>query len=264
MSQKLSRRELLRLGLGTTLAAPLLHGLAAGESANGAPVGSNAQSAQGAKLDKLPMRVLGQTGQRVTVFGLGGASSKTPLSNGPHDQAVAIVNRALDLGVNYFDTATTYGNGKSERALGEVARSRRREMFLASKTDARDYDGAMRELEASLKRLQTDHLDLWQMHHVSFAERDTTPSFAANGAIKAIEKAKSEKIIRFAGVTGHHRTDVLADWLRRHPFDTLLAALNAADVHQPDSFIRNLLPVARERKAGVIAMKVPAYGALLN
>ncbi|HEX8235766.1 MAG TPA: aldo/keto reductase [Abditibacteriaceae bacterium] len=268
MSKKLSRRELLGLGAGIALggstavrevlaqatstlpAQPVAPALATAPAASASPA--------------LPMRVLGQTGQKVTVFGLGGASSKTPLSNGPHEAAVAIVERALNLGVNYFDSATTYGNGKSERAIGEVAKSRRKEMFIASKTDLRDYDGAMRELEESLKRLQTDHLDVWQMHRASLPERDTEPFFGTNGAMKALQKAKDEKMVRFVGVSGHHRSDVLADWLQRYPFDTLLASINAADVHQEDSFIKRLLPVAQQKKVGVIAMKVPAYGRLIN
>jgi predicted aldo/keto reductase-like oxidoreductase len=137
-------------------------------------------------------------------------------------------------------------------------------MFLASKTGERTYDGAMRDLETSLKRLQTDHLDLWQMHAVSLNGRDTVPAFAPNGAIKALEKAKSEKIVRFGGISGHHRSDVLRDWLGRYDFDTLLIALNAADVHHEDSLIKGVLPLAQKQKIGIIAMKIPAYGRILG
>lgn len=220
--------------------------------------------ATGAKIGVLPTRLLGQTGVKIPIFGLGGASSKTPLSRGPRGRAVAIIERALDLGVTYFDTAVSYGNGRSESALGEVAKTRRGAMFLASKTGARTYDGAMRDLETSLTRLQTDHLDLWQMHHVSLADRDTAPAFASNGALKALERAKDQKIVRFGGVSGHHRSDVLVDWLQRFEFDTLLLALNAADVHHTDSLIQNVIPIATKQKIGVVAMKIPAYGALLN
>ena len=212
----------------------------------------------------LPKRKLGQTGREVTIFGLGGASSKTPLSQGPHQDAVAIIERALALGVNYFDTAASYGIGRSERALGAVAKTRRADMFLASKTAERTYDGAMRELEGSLKRLQTDHLDLWQMHHVSLENRDTRPAFGASGALKALEKAKAEGMIKLGGVSGHHRTDVLADWLERHPFDTVLTVINAVDRHHDDSFIERVLPIAQRKKIGIIAMKIPAYGKLLR
>ncbi len=242
MTEELNRRDFLLAGLAATASAGALQGAEAGTG--------------------LPTRVLGSTGQSVTLFGLGGASSETPLSNGQRDSALAIVNRALDLGVNYFDTAATYGT--SETYLGEVVKARRAQMFLASKSAERTRDGAWRELERSLKRLQTDHLDLWQMHHVAIAERDTVPAFAKDGAIRAIEEAKAQKLIRFAGVSGHHQTGVLADWLSRYPFDTLLTVVNAADIHHPDSFIRRVLPVAAKRGVGVIAMKVPAYGKLLK
>jgi aryl-alcohol dehydrogenase-like predicted oxidoreductase len=276
MPKRISRRDLLGLGAGAALSGTAVGQLLAQNPAPNAlqtPAIPKAQTATipgaaipGATIPgaTIPMRVLGQTGQRVSIFGLGGASARTPLFNGPQEEAVKIIERALDLGVTYFDTATTYGDGKSETALGEVAARRRKEMFLATKSDARDYEGAMRELEASLKRLKTDHLDLWQQHRASLPDRDTTPFFAENGAHKALQKAKDEKIVRFVGVTGHHRSDVLAEWLKRFAFDTLLNTVNAVDVHQEDSMIKNLLPVAQEKKVGVIAMKVPAYGRLLN
>lgn len=272
----LSRRELLRLGLGTTLAGSALtawltrrqveaKGAALQSTSAQKPLAKpNPPQAQSTSQDALPTRLLGQTGQRITLFGLGGASSQTPLSNGPHEQAVAIVERALALGVTYFDTAPSYGNGKSERALGEVAKDNRARMVIASKTAERTYDGAMRELEASLQRLETDHLDVWLMHHVSLPERDTNPAFGPTGAIKALEKARAEKMVRFAGVSGHHRTDVLAEWLRRYRFDMVLTVVNAVDRHHSDSFIERVLPVAQARKIGVVAMKIPAYGRLLR
>lgn len=261
---KYSRRELLRLGLGTTVAGTAFGSLAAcGQSAEEKKT-ENKESKSSQPKEKLPQRVLGQTGLRVSIFGLGGASSKTPLSEGPHETAVEIVERALALGVNYFDTAASYGNGRSETAMGEVAKKHRKEMILASKTGERTYDGAMRELESTLKRLQTDHLDVWFMHHVSLPDRDTNVAFAENGAIKALQKAKAEKTVRFGGISGHHRTDVLNDWLQRHPFDVLLTVVNAVDRHHDDSFINKLLPVAREKKVGIVAMKIPAYGRLLR
>ena len=273
---KFSRRELLRLGLGTTVAGsalaawiarPQTKQAAAKQTApkNGKLVdASRERKAQPKQPNALPTRELGQTGQRVSIFGLGGASSQTPLSNGPHEQAVAIVERALSLGVTYFDTASSYGNGKSETAIGEVAKKHRAQMTISSKTGERTYDAAMRELEASLKRLQTDHLDVWLMHHVSLSERDTDPAFGPNGAIKALEKAKAEKMVRFGGVSGHHRTNVLAEWLRRYQFDVTLMPINAVDRHNSDSFIERVLPIARQRQVGVVAMKIPAYGRLLR
>jgi aryl-alcohol dehydrogenase-like predicted oxidoreductase len=261
VNHKISRRELLAVGAGVTVggAAAMRHLVAQ------TPLTPNTTaSAQPLATQAMPTRTLGKTGQVVPVFGLGGASAHTPLSNGPREAGVAIVERALQLGVKYFDSGYTYGNGLSESTIGEVAKTHRKEMFLASKSDQRTYDSAMRELEETLKRLQTDHLDLWQMHRASLPDRDTNPFFGPNGAAKALEKAKEQKMVRFVGVTGHHRSDVLAEWLRRFPFDTLLTTVNAIDMHHDDPMIRNLLPVALEKKVGVIAMKVPAYGRLIN
>ena len=136
-------------------------------------------------------------------------------------------------------------------------------MFLASKTDQRDRDGAWRELERSLKRLNTDYLNLWQLHHVSFPqELDTI--FSASGAIKAVEEAIQQKIVRFAGIPGHHDPQVIAEGLRRYPFHTTLIPVNAADKHHPHPFLPVVLPVAQQQNVAVIAMKVPAYGRLFK
>lgn len=209
----------------------------------------------------MPERVLGRTGVKVPIFGLGGAG-QTPLSwEGKERDAVAIIEKALELGIRYFDTAASYG--PSEDYLGKVLPPHRSKLFLTSKTDKRDRDGAWRELERSLKRLNTDYLDLWQLHHVSFAqELDTI--FSASGAIKALEEAIEQKLVRFAGITGHHEPQVIAEGLRRYPFHTTLIPVNAADKHHPRPFIPVVLPVAQEKNVGVIAMKVPAYGRLFK
>ena len=209
----------------------------------------------------IPERVLGRTGVRVPIFGLGGAG-QTPLSwDGAERDAVAIIERALELGIRYFDTAASYG--PSEDYLGKVLPTHRSKLFLASKTDVKDRDGAWRELERSLKRLKTDHLDLWQLHHVSFRqELDTI--FGSGGAIQALVEAREQKLVRFVGITGHHDPDVIAEGLRRYPFHTTLIPVNAADKHHPRPFIPAVLPVAQQQKVGVIAMKVPAYGRLFK
>ena len=209
----------------------------------------------------LPERVLGKTGVKVPIFGLGGAG-QTPLSRlGEETAAIAIIEAAFALGIRYFDTAASYG--PSEDYLGKVLPKYREQIFLASKTGQRDRDGAWRELERSLQRLKTDYLDLWQLHHVSYAE-DLTEIFAPNGAIKALEAAKEQKLVRFSGITGHYEPDIIAEGLRRYPFETTLISLNAADIHHPRPFIPSVLPVAREKNVGVIAMKVPAYGRLFQ
>jgi aryl-alcohol dehydrogenase-like predicted oxidoreductase len=209
----------------------------------------------------MPERVLGRTEVRVPIFGLGGAG-QTPLSwEGRERDAVAIIQRALELGIRYFDTAASYG--PSEDYLGKVLPPSRSKLFLTSKTDKRDRDGAWRELERSLKRLNRDYLDLWQLHHVSFTqELDTI--FSASGAIKALEEAIQQKLVRFAGITGHHDPEVIAEGLRRYPFHTTLIPVNAADQHHSRPFIPVVLPVAQEKNVGVIAMKVPAYGRLFK
>ena len=209
----------------------------------------------------MPERVLGNTGVRVPIFGLGGAG-QTPLSwENREKDAVAIIQRALALGIRYFDTAADYG--PSEDNLGKVLPAHRDKIFLASKTDKRDRDGAWKQLERSLKRLNTDHLDLWQLHHVSYQEELDT-IFSKDGAAKALEEAKAQKLVRFVGITGHHEPDIIVEGLRRYPFDTTLICINAADKHHPRPFIPTVLPVAREKNIGVIAMKIPAYGRLFK
>ena len=209
----------------------------------------------------MPQRTLGNTGVSVPVLGLGGAG-KTPLSwQGKEKEATILIEQAIALGIRYYDTAASYG--PSEDYLGKVLPPYRADLFLASKTGARDRDGAWRDLERSLKRLNTDYLDLWQLHHVSFAE-ELDQILADNGAIKALEEAQAQKLVRFSGITGHHEPDVIAAGLRRYPFDTTLVSLNAADVHHPRPFAPTVLPVAQEKNVGVIAMKVPAYGRLFK
>ncbi|MEH2084596.1 MAG: aldo/keto reductase [Nostoc sp.] len=209
----------------------------------------------------IPERLLGRTEVKLPIFGLGGAG-QTPLSwEGKESDAAAIIQRALQLGIRYFDTAPSYG--PSEDYLGKVLPSHRSKLFLASKTDQRDRDSAWRELERSLKRLNTDYLDLWQLHRVSFSEQLDT-IFSSSGAIKALEEAIQQKLVRFAGITGHHDPQVIAEGLRRYPFHTTLIPVNAADKHHPRPFIPVVLPVAREKNVGVIAMKVPAYGRLFK
>jgi predicted aldo/keto reductase-like oxidoreductase len=210
----------------------------------------------------MPTRNLGKTGYRVGIFSLGGqATIEKP---NMEDQSVAIINRAIDLGVNYIDTAAAYGGPDmwSQKYIGRVMRERRREVFLTSKTHRRTYDESMRLLETSLKLLHTDHLDLWQLHNVAQTEQ-LDQIFAKDGAIHALEKARAEKVVRFVGITGHADPFVLADGLKRYKFDTILMAVNAADRHHL-SFIENLLPLALEQELGIIGMKIPARGRILS
>lgn len=205
-------------------------------------------------------RPLGKTGHDVRLFSLGGQA--TLEQDGRTDEALSIINKALDLGVNYIDTAAAYGSGISERYIGRVMASRRKEVFLASKTHDRTFDGSMRLLEKSLAQLKTDHLDAWQLHNVR-TDEDLQKIFADDGAIKALERARDEKMVRFLGITGHHDPFVLKTAIQRYDFDTVLVALNAADRHR-SSFIENLLPLAVERQMGIIGMKVVARGKIFR
>lgn len=243
--------------------------LIAGAAAAATVVGSKAVTQQEQQVSlssptptqPMPERVLGNTGISLPILGLGGAG-KTPISNaGQEREAIALIEKALALGIVYYDTAASYG--PSEGHFGKVLPAYRQDIFLNSKTAARDRDGAWRDLERSLTRLNTDYLDAWQLHHVSY-ERELDQIFSQNGAIKAIEEAKAQKIIKFAGITGHHEPDIIAKGLQRYPFDTTLISLNAADVHHPRPFAASVLPVAQAKNVGVIAMKVPAYGRLFK
>ncbi len=252
MNMPLNRREFLRIAAGSAAAL--------GAASTLQPLSSLAETASAAAA--MPTRPLGRTGFQVPLFSLGGQGLLE--QPGHTDAAVAIINRALDLGVKYCDTAHWYGGGSSESYYGEALKTRRNEVYLATKSGERSYDGAMRDLETSLKRLQTDRLDCWQMHHVRVQD-DVEKIFAPNGALKAFLKARDEKVTRFIGITGHLNPFVLKDAIGRFDFDTILMALNAADKNLPgpgneSSFIENLLPTAVEKKLGIIGMKVPAIG----
>jgi predicted aldo/keto reductase-like oxidoreductase len=206
----------------------------------------------------LPRRPLGRTGHLATLFGLGGEGVLR--THGRVGEAVRVIHRALDQGVNYCDTAPAYASSLDYygAALGE----RRDEVFLASKTHDRTRDGSLRLLDESLKRLRTDHLDLWQLHDLR-TRQDLDRIFAAGGALEALTQARAEGRVRFLGITGHHDPAILVEAMRRFDFDTVLVALNAADVHRL-SFIKTVLPEAARRGMGVIGMKVTAQGALLG
>jgi aryl-alcohol dehydrogenase-like predicted oxidoreductase len=208
----------------------------------------------------MPTRPLGRTGHDVKIYSLGGqATLEQPDKDAEAEQ---IINRAIDLGINYIDTAAAYGRGISQTYIGRVMKTRRKEVYLATKTGKRDYDSAMKQLDESLKLLQTDHLDAWQMHNVRTQE-DLDGIFAKDGVLKAMQKARDEKIVRFIGITGHHDPLILKKAIEQFPYDTILMALNAADKHHA-SFIDTLLPVAVEKKMGIIAMKIPARGRIFR
>ena len=209
----------------------------------------------------IPKRPLGKTGEQVTIYGLGGLF--TTSRHDRHDEAVEIVNRAIDLGVNYIDTSAAYGTGASELNIGTVMKERREEVFLASKSHDYTYDGTMALVHQSLRRLQTDHLDLYQ-HHFLGRLGQLEQLQQKHSARQAFERLRDEGVIRFIGVTGHS-SRVLADALEDYPYDCALITLNAAqavmdDPEDLDRFFR----LAQENEVGVIAMKVVERGALIE
>ncbi len=209
----------------------------------------------------LPTRTLGKTGEQVTLYGLGGLF--TVARHDRHEQAVAIVNRAIDLGINYIDTSALYGNGASELNIGTVMRERRNEVFLASKCPDYTYDGAMALVKQTLARLQTDHLDLYQ-HHFLGRLGTLEQLQGKHSAREAFERLRDQGVIRYIGVTGHS-SRLLADALEDYPYDTALITLNAARAVMDDpEHLERFFRVAREREVGVIAMKVVERGALIE
>lgn len=210
--------------------------------------------------EKIPQRRLGRTGNFVGLFSLGGEALVEDSFR--QREAVEVIHRALDLGVNYVDTAPIYGGGGSEENIGMVMKERRGEVFLASKTDSRTYDGTMRLFEESLKRLQTDYLDLYQLHNIRL-DRDLQEVFKPHGAVEALEELRSQGAIRFTGITGHKDPDVLLRGIKQYPFDCILLSLNAADIHYAP-FQTELLAQAVEKEMGIIAMKTMARGRIFN
>ncbi len=213
-------------------------------------------------LAAMPTRNLGKTGYKVGIFSLGGQAALEKPNN--FDAAVPIIERALDLGVNYIDTSSIYGGPQrwSEQYVGRVMKTRRQDAFLATKTKERTRDGSLRMIEKSLVLLNTDHIDLWQLHDIGLPE-DVNAVFAKGGAMEALLEMQQQKVVRFLGVTGHYRPEALIDAVDRHPFDTILMSLNAADSHI-HSFTDQLLPLVVEKQMGIIGMKVPARGRLLS
>ena len=257
MAKQQDRREFLKRGATAVGGAAVGAGLGAGAVAAAVrPLPQNPRTPAA-----MPTRNLGRTGYAVGIFSLGGQAAVEQPNN--EAAAVAIVESALDLGINYIDTAARYGGDTpwSQTYIGQVMKRRRGEAFLASKTHDRTRDGSLKLLDQSLKLLQTDHLDLWQIHNLQTMEQ-VEQIFGPDGVVRALQQAKEQGIVRHVGVTGHADPAVLVEALSRFDFDTILLALNAADPHHL-SFKEKLLPLAVEKEMGIIGMKIPARGRLL-
>jgi aryl-alcohol dehydrogenase-like predicted oxidoreductase len=256
-----NRRTFLKTGglmTAAVLGSAALPDLARGQTSPASPPSPSNSATSNA----MPTRNLGKTGYKVGIFSLGGQASLEKANN--EAIAVPIIEKALDLGVNYVDTSSIYGGPErwSEQYVGRVMKHRRGDAFLATKTKERTRDGSMRMIETSLKLLQTDHVDLWQLHDIG-TMTDINEIFAKGGAMEALLEARDQKIVRYLGITGHYRPDALIEAIHRYPFDTVLMAVNAADPHHY-SFSEQLLPLAVEKQMGIIGMKVPARGRILS
>jgi aryl-alcohol dehydrogenase-like predicted oxidoreductase len=213
----------------------------------------------------LPKRVLGPTGARVSILAFGCGSRFLTYTE---EKGIEALNRALDLGINYIDTAQSYGNGESERRIGQVLKTRRKEVFLATKVESRNGEEALRSVEASLQRLQTGHVDLLHIHSLA-DDKDLAAIEAPGGVLKVLYKLRDQKVARAIGITCHSDPNVLKTALERHDFDCTQMALNAAlaggfswNPAPEVSFQSVALPVANRKKMGVLAMKVFAQGKL--
>ena len=239
----LSRRDFLGksgLALGAVAALPALPAAAAGS--------------------KLPHRLLGRTGVSVPILAFGCGSRFLMYES--EEAGLAALNRAIDMGITYLDTAIDYGDGKSETRVGMVMKTRRKEVFLATKIPerARTRDAALKEVEASLKRLQTDHVDLLHVHGLG-GEADLAKIEAPDGVLKALYELRSQKTARFIGMTSHTDGAVMARAIEGNDLDCVQMAMNPARANR---FEELALPAARAKNLGVILMKVTGQEHLLG
>ena len=237
MSKEISRRQFLEnVGLGAAAGSSLLllKDVAGAMPASG----------------QIPTRTLGRTGAKVSILAFGCGSRF--LMYKEEDAATEILNRAIDMGISYLDTAYAYGDGASETRVGKVMTSRRKDVWLATKIPDRTRDEFIRRLEASLKRLNTDHVDLVHIHSLG-QEEDLAKIEAPNGAMKGLMEARDQKMARFAGMTSHTNGAVMAKAIERHDLDCVQMALNAS---RNGRFEELALPAANAKKLGIIAMKI--------
>jgi aryl-alcohol dehydrogenase-like predicted oxidoreductase len=199
-------------------------------------------------------RRLGRTGIDVTILGLGGEGVLR--TNGYEREAYGLINRAIDLGLRYFESARAYSG--SETYYGRALRERRKDIFLTSKSHARTTQGALLHLEETLKNRNTDHLDLWQMHDVR-TRGDMEEIFGPGGAAGAFVRAKEKGLARFIGVTGHQDPLIIRECIERFDFDTVLIPVNPAEPVYRD-FIEGVIPAAAKKGMGIIGMKVYLRG----
>ena len=208
--------------------------------------------AQTSSSSGVPTRVLGRTGKKVSIIGIGGWHIGSVKDEA---EAIRIMHAAIDDGVNFFDNAWDYHEGRAEEVMGKaLAMDRRREkVFLMTKNCERDYAGSKKDLEESLTRLKTDHLDLWQFHEIVY---DNDPDWVfEKGGLKAALEARKEGKVRFIGFTGHKDPRIHLKMLSKpHDWDTAQMPVNVMDPHYR-SFTQEVIPVCLKKNTGVIGMK---------
>jgi predicted aldo/keto reductase-like oxidoreductase len=206
-------------------------------------------------------RPFGKTGETFPILSFGG--QRIVDTHGcTEEEAVEIVHTAIDRGIRYFDTAWIYSDGQAETRLGKVVKHRRSEMWLATKALDTTRDGARRQLETSLSRLQTDYVDEWRLHNLEdYARLDAFTG--QGGALEAAIQAREEGLVRYISISGHTDPQILVEALNRFPFDSALIAISALD-HFILSFAEEFVPIANARGVATIGMKVLGLGSLTH
>jgi uncharacterized protein len=213
----------------------------------------------------IPYRTLGHTGEKLSMIGIGGYHLGTQHDEG---ESIRIIRTALDNGVNFLDNCWDYNDGKSEVRMGKALRDGyRQKAFLMTKIDGQTKTAAAMQIDESLRRLQTDHLDLLQFHEV-IRETDPARIFGAGGGMEAALEAKKQGKVRFIGFTGHKSPDIHLKMLEtgfahKFTFDTVQMPLNVMDAHY-NSFEKNVLPVLVKHQIGVLGMKPMGAGIILQ
>jgi uncharacterized protein len=268
MSPSLTRADFCRLSLTGLLGAACQRKQTTPHAAQEAPATPAVSTPPAAtKTEGVPKRKLGSTGEEVSMLGLGGAhiGKKDKLSD---DEAIALMRAAVDGGITFFDNCWDYNEGLSEERMGKALRDGyRQKVFLMTKLDGRTASAATAQLEQSLKRLQTDRIDLVQVHEV-IRMNDPERSFAKDGIIGALQAAKKAGKLRFIGFTGHkdpaiHLAMLEAAKKAGFEFDTVQMPLNVMDAHYK-SFEAGVLPVLQQRGIGVLGMKSLGSGDILK
>src|ERR1700739_4720273 len=213
-----NRRGFLKTG-AASIAAGLSAGVIAASASGEVTSIENSPAAARAVQDMSAHRNLGKTGFRVGIFGLGGQGALEKANN--ETLALKMIERSLELGVNYFDTSAIYGgpDRRSEQYLAKGLKGSRDQVFIATKTKERTRDAALKNIEMSLKLLDTDHIDSWQLHDVGIQE-DVDQIFGKGGAMEALVQARDQKMVRHLGVTGRFRPEALIECINRFPFYT--------------------------------------------